>query len=188
MHFKTLYDFTPCFPCFIFTNCNAYLLSSFDFLPTTKCDSFLFGIIVWIIQWLFVFRQHWTIIFPLRGSIAWITFALLTIVLPNCVRWAETLVSMTCWFPWKSDRYCHIPYTGMKIQGCFFSKLIACDFWKKLYNIEKESFFSNLSWKPKLPFWKPTVSFPFTMSSTFLSFHNKFRFWTFWDLPSNFLI
>lgn len=39
-----------------------HLLSSFRFSPTIKCHGFLFCVIVWVFQWLFVVRQRWAIL------------------------------------------------------------------------------------------------------------------------------
>ena len=135
------------------------------------------------------FRRLSAIIFPFRGSLAWVTFAIHLIFIFGLSVTRKSFYQIARLLGGFNLNDLLIPlairqafsHTWHKHKDSGISIFQMHCFWllKGLYSFEKESFFSNIPWKLKLSFWKPTTSFPFTMSSTSLTFHNKYCFWTY---------
>ena len=167
--------------------CTTYLLSSFWFFLTIKCHGFFstssfessndclhsddfqssffhWGVVLHESHLLFIWNSysdsplHESLSTKLRGLLG--SFNLNDLLIPLAIR----------------QTFSHTSHKH-KDSGISIFQTYCLWLLKGLYNFEKESFLSNIPWKLKLSFWKPTISFPFTMSSTSISFHNKYRFW-----------
>ena len=123
-----------------FHQCNAYLLSSFGFPPTRKCHSFLFSIIFWVIQWLLVFRRHWTIISHWGEVLHKSHLLFIQLDSPLEKNLSTRLCELIVDPLGNQTGILTIPHTGTGIQGYLYSKRIACDFWESCIASKKIAF------------------------------------------------